>query len=88
MQYAKNGFSVKVLAAYIAYPDAAKVNTAYSKNLAKGMYGAYAEIGFDWLYNKQKAPQFITFAFRCHRKWLLAVPGLMHLNRALRTLQT
>lgn len=64
MQYAKNGFSAKVLAAYIAYPDAAKVNTAYSKNLAKGMYGAYAEIGFDWLYNKQKAPQFITFV-RC-----------------------
>jgi hypothetical protein len=25
------------------------------------MYGAYAELGYDWLYKKQKAPQFITF---------------------------
>ncbi len=64
VQYAKNGFAVKVLASYIAYPDAVKINTAYAKNLAKGMYGAYAEIGYDWLYKKQKTAQLITFA-RC-----------------------
>jgi hypothetical protein len=62
MQYSKNGFAAKVLGAYIAYPDADKVNQAYSKNLAKGIYGAYAEIGFDWLYKQQKKAQFITFA--------------------------
>ncbi|CAN5143093.1 hypothetical protein BH11BAC6_BH11BAC6_10120 [soil metagenome] len=61
MQYANNGFSAKLLGAYIAYPDAAKINAAYSKNLATGMYGAYAEIGFDWLYKKQQKAQFITF---------------------------
>ncbi|MEP6845192.1 MAG: hypothetical protein ABI861_04285 [Panacibacter sp.] len=62
LQYANNGFAAKALAAYIAYPNAEKINTAYSKNLSKGMYGAYAELGFDWLYKKQKKAQFITFA--------------------------
>ncbi|QEC69811.1 hypothetical protein FRZ67_21835 [Panacibacter ginsenosidivorans] len=62
MQYANNGFSAKVLGAYIAYPDAEKINTAYAKNIAKGMYGAYAEFGYDWLYRKQKKAQLITFA--------------------------
>ncbi len=62
MQYSRNGFAAKAVAAYIAYPEADKINTAYAKNIATGMYGAYAEIGFDWLYKKQKAAQFITFA--------------------------
>lgn len=61
-QYAKNGISVKVLGAVIDYPDAAKVNTAYANNIAKTMYGAYAEAGYDWLYSKQGKEQFITFA--------------------------
>ena len=64
VQYANKGFSAKALGAYIAYPDADKVNTAYANNLATGMYGAYAELGFDWLYKQQKKAQFITFA-RC-----------------------
>ena len=25
------------------------------------MYGAYAEVGYDWLYKQNKQPQFITF---------------------------
>ncbi len=62
VQYARNGISAKALVAYISYPDAAKVNTAYAKNTANGMYGAYAELGYDWLYKKQQQPQFITFA--------------------------
>ncbi|MFT3936927.1 MAG: porin [Chitinophagaceae bacterium] len=62
VQYSKNGVSGKLLGAYIAYPDAAKVNTAYAKNIANGMYGAYAELGYDWLYRKKQQPQFITFA--------------------------
>jgi hypothetical protein len=61
LQYAKKGFSAKALFSYIAYPEADKVNAAYAKNLATGMYGAYAEIAYDWLYAKQKKPQFITF---------------------------
>lgn len=62
MQYAKNGISAKALATYISYPEADKVNVAYAKNLATGMYGAYAEFGYDWLYKKKATPQFITFA--------------------------
>lgn len=64
VQYSKNGIAAKVLASFIAYPDAEKVNAVYENNIAKTMYGAYAEIGYDWLYNKQKKAQFITFA-RC-----------------------
>ena len=26
------------------------------------MYGSYLELAYDWLYHRQKAPQFITFA--------------------------
>lgn len=61
VQYAKNGFTAKALGVYVAYPDAAKVNTAYAKNISSGMYGAYAEIGYDWLYHKQKTAQLISF---------------------------
>jgi hypothetical protein len=61
VQYAKNGFSAKALGAYVSYPDAAKVNTAYAKNISSGMYGAYAELGYDWLYHQRKTAQFITF---------------------------
>jgi hypothetical protein len=61
IQYFKNGLAAKALGCYIAYPDADKVNTAYANNIASGMYGAYAEIAFDWLYKQQKKAQFITF---------------------------
>lgn len=61
IQFAKNGISAKALGTYVAYPDADKVNAAYAKNTGSGMYGAYAEFGFDWLYKKQKTAQFITF---------------------------
>ena len=61
IQYAKAGFSFKLLGAYISYPDAAKINTAYAKNIANGMYGAYAEAGYDLLFNKHKKGQLITF---------------------------
>ncbi len=64
MQYSKNGIGIKLLGTYIAYPDADKINEAYAKNIASAMYGAYAELGYDWLYRKNKTPQFITFA-RC-----------------------
>src|ERR1700694_5297441 len=30
--------------------------------MPSGMYGAYAELAYDWLYHRQKTPQFITFA--------------------------
>lgn len=62
VQYTKNAFSAKALFANISYPDAAKVNTAYAKNLATNMYGGYVEVAYDWLYKKQQQHNFATFA--------------------------
>ena len=61
IQYAKKGFAFKALGAYIWYPDAASVNTAYANNMASGMYGAYAELGYDLLYHKQGITQLMLF---------------------------
>lgn len=61
VQYSNNGFSCKILASYISYPEAGKINSAYAKNIATGMYGAYAEAGYDWLSGSNSAKQFITF---------------------------
>ncbi len=61
VQYANKGISFKALGAYISYPEAGKINSAYAANNASGMYGAYAEVGYDWLYTKNKTGQFITF---------------------------
>lgn len=61
-QFAKNGITAKALGAYISYPEADKINTAYANNIATGMFGAYAELGYDWLYNRHGQTQFISFA--------------------------
>lgn len=61
LQYSKNAFSAKLLGTYISYPEANKINAAYAKNMPDAMYGAYAEVSYDWLYNKHKQQQFITF---------------------------
>jgi len=62
LQYSRNGVSAKALGVYIGYPDAGKINNRFGKNIADGMYGAYAELGYDWLYKKNKTAQFISFA--------------------------
>ena len=61
VQYAKNGFSAKALGTYIAYPDADRIYRAYAKSIGSGMYGAYVELGYDWLHAKGTPKQFITF---------------------------
>ncbi|PWT78327.1 MAG: hypothetical protein C5B59_02000 [Bacteroidetes bacterium] len=62
LQYASKGFSFKILGSYIYYPDAGKVNAAYSNNIGESMYGAYAELGYDWLHAKSAKAQLVTFA--------------------------
>ncbi len=62
VQYNKNAFSAKGLFVNISYPEAAKINTAYAKNIATDMYGGYIELAYDWLYNKQKQSNLTTFA--------------------------
>ncbi len=62
VQYGHNGFSAKALAACISYPGAHDISLAYGKNIAEGMWGAYLEAAYDWLYSKGNGQQFITFA--------------------------
>ncbi|HVX49391.1 MAG TPA: hypothetical protein VHB48_04510 [Chitinophagaceae bacterium] len=62
LQYNRGAISAKALGCYINYPEADKINTAYAKNIARGMYGAYVEVGYNWLYVKNTTQQFITFA--------------------------
>jgi hypothetical protein len=62
LQYSRNGFSAKALGVYIGYPDAGKINNQFGKNMATGMYGAYAELAYDWLHKKNMQAQFISFA--------------------------
>jgi len=61
LQYAKNGFAVKAIFAYISYPEAGKINTVYTKNISTAMYGGYAELGYDWLHAKHEKAQFASF---------------------------
>ena len=61
VQYNKNGIGIKALGTYISYPDAGTVNAAYNNNISKSMYGAYAELGYNWLHAKPTTAQFITF---------------------------
>jgi hypothetical protein len=57
VQYEYNAWSAKALGVYISYPDAGKMNTVYGNNTATGMYGAYAEIAYNWLFNRQTLQQ-------------------------------
>lgn len=61
-QYNAGGLSGKLLGCYISYPEANKVNRAYDNNIASSIYGAYAELGYDWLYHAHKQAQLISFA--------------------------
>jgi hypothetical protein len=63
IQYAKNGFSVKVLGTIVSIPDADKINRAYASNTPKTEYGAYAEVGYDLmqLMGKPKDKQLVVF---------------------------
>lgn len=54
IQYASNGFSVRVLGTIVSIPDADKINRAYANNTPKTEYGAYAEIGYDLFHTMSK----------------------------------
>src|SRR6201996_8807597 len=47
VQYASNGFSIRVLGTIVSIPDADNINRAYANNTPKTEYGAYAEVGYD-----------------------------------------
>ena len=62
VQYNNGGIAFKALGTYVSYPDAGTVNAAYNNNSSTSMYGAYAELGYNWLHTKQTTAQFILFA--------------------------
>ncbi len=49
MQYAKSGLTAKVIVSYLSYPQAAVTNKVFASNVAAGMYGGYAEVGYNLL---------------------------------------
>ena len=49
VQYAKNGFTSKAIISYISYPQAAVTNKVFASNVPAGMYGGYAEVGYNLL---------------------------------------
>ncbi len=61
VQYNNGGIAFKALGTYVSFPDAGTVNAAYNNNSSTSMYGAYAELGYNWLHTKQTMAQFITF---------------------------
>lgn len=61
VQYEHNAWTAKVLAVYIAYPDAGKINMVYKNNMATGMNGFYAELAYNWLFEKKTKASFISF---------------------------
>ncbi|HEY4196485.1 MAG TPA: hypothetical protein VGM63_13170 [Mucilaginibacter sp.] len=63
VQYASNGFSVRVLGTIVSIPDASNINRAYANNTPQTEYGAYAEVGYDLfhLMGKPQDKQLIVF---------------------------
>jgi hypothetical protein len=63
VQYAANGFSLRVLGVIVSIPDASNINRAYANNTPQTEYGAYAEVGYDLfhLIHSAKDKQLIVF---------------------------
>lgn len=51
IQYKAEGLSFRALGTVVSIPNATDINRAYANNTPKTEYGAYAEIGYDLLYN-------------------------------------
>lgn len=54
LQYAHAGFTVKLLGAYISFPDADRINKAYANNVSSSSYGAYAEVAYNLFQSSPK----------------------------------
>jgi len=62
MVYRNQGLEVKALGAINGIPDAADVNRVFANNVAKRMYGAYVEMGYDILHKSRKHRSLTPFA--------------------------
>ncbi len=54
IRYSKNGWNIRALAAYIAFPNAADINKAAANNISNSMYGMYAEVAYNLFQQKSK----------------------------------
>jgi hypothetical protein len=65
IQYSLGGFTAKILGTYVSYPNAGEINRVYANNTPEAMYGAYAEIGYNFFQSVEKLRnanrQFIGF---------------------------
>lgn len=61
VQWSHEAFSGKALGVIVSYPKASTINNAYASNVPKQMWGAYAELGYDWLHNQNVSKQLISF---------------------------
>ncbi len=48
-RYEQSGWQAKLLGTIVSIPDAASINQAFANNTPQGMWGAYAEVGYDIL---------------------------------------
>ena len=51
-QYSYKGWNIRAIASYVGIPQASAINRAYAHNIPNSLYGGYAEIGYNLLYNK------------------------------------
>ena len=61
VQWARDAWSAKALGVYVSYPKASSINSAYASNVPQEMWGAYAELGYDWLFKGGSGKQLISF---------------------------
>lgn len=54
VQYNKNAWSIKAMAAAISVPDAKAINTAYASNTPELIMGSYVEVAYNILYHSKK----------------------------------
>jgi hypothetical protein len=54
IRFSKNGWNIKALAAYIAFPSATDINKAAANNISNSMYGVYAEVAYNLFQQKSK----------------------------------
>lgn len=66
IQYNVDGFAAKVLGVYASYPEAGEINSLYANNSPLSMFGAYAELSYNFFETIRNPrftdKQFIGFA--------------------------
>lgn len=86
-QYNKDAWSVRAIYAGINIPDAANINLAYANNTAKTMYGGYAELAYDLLYQQYKGEKRLSVFGRYENMNLSATMPANGLKNAANTQQ-